>query len=167
MNRFSFSKNSFNLKIDPMTTLKKGDKAPQFSGVDQDGTSHKLADYYGKKLVVFFYPKANTPGCTAEACDLRDNFELFQSNNYAILGVSADSQKDQGKFKNKFEFPFPLLADEDKSVIQAFGVWGPKKFMGREYDGIHRTTFIIDENGLIDEVISDVKTKEHASQILK
>jgi thioredoxin-dependent peroxiredoxin len=167
MNRFSFSKNSFNLKTDPMTTLKKGDKAPKFSGVDQDGTSHKLADYYGKKLVVFFYPKANTPGCTAEACDLRDNFELFQSNNYAILGVSADSQKDQGKFKNKFEFPFPLLADEDKSVIQAFGVWGPKKFMGREYDGIHRTTFIIDENGLIDEVISDVKTKEHASQILK
>jgi len=150
-----------------MKKLKKGDKAPQFAGVDQDGTTHKLADYSGKKLVVFFYPKANTPGCTAEACDLRDNFERFQAHNYAILGVSADSQKDQAKFKNKFEFPFPLLADEDRSVIQAFGVWGPKKFMGKEYDGIHRTTFIIDENGLIDEVISDVKTKEHASQILK
>jgi peroxiredoxin Q/BCP len=150
-----------------MTTLKKGDQAPKFSGEDQDGTTHKLSDYTGKKLVVFFYPKANTPGCTAEACDLRDNFERFKTNNYAIIGVSADSQKDQAKFKNKFEFPFPLLADEDKSVIQAFGVWGPKKFMGKEYDGIHRTTFIIDENGLIEEVISDVKTKEHANQILK
>ncbi len=150
-----------------MTTLKKGDKAPQFSGVDQDGAIHKLADYSGKKLVVFFYPKANTPGCTTEACDLRDNFDRFQAHNYAILGVSADSQKDQAKFKNKFEFPFPLLADEDKSVIQAFAVWGPKKFMGKEYDGIHRSTFIIDENGLIDEVILDVKTKEHANQILK
>ena len=150
-----------------MTTLKKGDQAPSFSGLDQGGTSHSLSDYSGKKLVVFFYPKANTPGCTAEACDLRDNFDRFQTNNYAILGVSADSQKDQGKFKNKFEFPFPLLADEDKSVIQAFGVWGPKKFMGKEYDGIHRTTFIVDENGLIEEVISDVKTKDHTNQILK
>ena len=150
-----------------MITLKKGDKAPSFSGKDQDGNIHTLTDYKGKKLVVFFYPKANTPGCTAEACDLRDNFERFKINNYALLGVSADNAKAQANFKNKFEFPFPLLADEDKSVIQAFGVWGPKKFMGKEYDGIHRTTFIIDENGLIDEVISDVKTKEHASQILR
>ncbi|MES2544762.1 MAG: thioredoxin-dependent thiol peroxidase [Bacteroidota bacterium] len=149
-----------------MITLKKGDKAPSFSGVDQDGNSHSLADYTGKKLVVFFYPKANTPGCTTEACDLRDNFERFQSNNYALLGVSADSQKAQGKFRDKFSFPFPLLADEDKSVIEAFGVWGPKKFMGREYDGINRTTFVIDEKGFIEEVISDVKTKNHASQIL-
>jgi len=150
-----------------MTTLQKGDKAPSFSGTDQDGKTHKLADYAGKKLVVFFYPKASTPGCTAEACDLRDNFERFKANNYELLGVSADSQKAQGKFKDKYEFPFPLLADEDKSVINAFGVWGPKKFMGREYDGIHRTTFVIDENGIIDEVISQVKTKEHAAQILK
>ena len=150
-----------------MTTLQKGDKAPNFSGTDQDGTTHKLKDYAGKKLVVFFYPKASTPGCTAEACDLRDNFERFKANNYELLGVSADSQKAQGKFRDKYEFPFPLLADEDKSVINAFGVWGPKKFMGREYDGIHRTTFVIDENGIIDEVISQVKTKEHASQILK
>lgn len=149
-----------------MTTLKKGDHAPDFSGVDQDGKLHSLADYSGKKLVVFFYPKANTPGCTAEACDLRDNFERFQANNYALLGVSADSQKAQGKFKDKFSFPFPLLADEDKKVIEAFGVWGPKKFMGREYDGIHRTTFVIDEKGIIEEVISDVKTKAHAAQIL-
>ncbi|PIF59668.1 thioredoxin-dependent thiol peroxidase [Flavobacterium sp. 2] len=150
-----------------MTTLKAGDKAPSFSGIDQDGKSHKLADYAGKKLVVFFYPKASTPGCTAEACDLRDNFERFKANNYELLGVSADSQKAQLKFKDKYEFPFPLLADEDKSVINAFGVWGPKKFMGREYDGIHRTTFVINEQGIIEEVIEKVKTKEHAAQILK
>ena len=150
-----------------MTTLKAGDKAPNFSGVDQEGKKHKLADYAGKKLVVFFYPKASTPGCTAEACDLRDNFERFKANNYELLGVSADSQKAQLKFKDKYEFPFPLIADEDKSVINAFGVWGPKKFMGKEYDGIHRTTFVIDEKGIIDEVIEKVKTKEHTSQILK
>ena len=150
-----------------MITLKKGDKAPSFSGKDQDGNNHTLTDYKGKKLVVFFYPKANTPGCTAEACDLRDNFERFNINNYALLGVSADNAKAQANFKNKFEFPFPLLADEDKSVIQAFGVWGPKKFMGKVYDGIHRTTFVINEEGFIDEVITEVKTKDHASQILK
>lgn len=150
-----------------MTTLKKGDKAPDFSGFDQDNKFHQLEDYRGQKLVVFFYPKANTPGCTAEACDLRDNFERFKANNYALLGVSADSQKAQARFKDKFKFPFPLLADEDKSVIDAFGVWGPKKFMGRTYDGIHRVTFVINENGIIEEVITDVKTKNHASQILK
>lgn len=150
-----------------MITLQKGDQAPSFSGVDQDGKTHQLADYAGKKLVVFFYPKANTPGCTAEACDLRDNYARFEAQNYALLGVSADSAKAQTKFKDKYEFPFPLLADEDKSVIQAFGVWGPKKFMGKEYDGIHRTTFVIDEKGIIEEVITDVKTKVHASQILK
>ncbi|RXR23382.1 thioredoxin-dependent thiol peroxidase [Flavobacterium stagni] len=150
-----------------MTTLQKGDKAPNFSGKDQDGTTHTLADYAGKKLVVFFYPKANTPGCTAEACDLRDNYARFEAQNYALLGVSADSAKAQSSFKNKYEFPFPLLADEDKSVIQAFGVWGPKKFMGREYDGIHRTTFVINEEGIIEEVITDVKTKAHAAQILR
>ncbi|MEM0578166.1 thioredoxin-dependent thiol peroxidase [Flavobacterium polysaccharolyticum] len=150
-----------------MTTLQKGDQAPSFSGVDQDGKTHQLADYAGKKLVVFFYPKASTPGCTAEACDLRDNYARFEAQNYALLGVSADSAKAQAKFKDKYEFPFPLLADEDKVVIQAFGVWGPKKFMGKEYDGIHRTTFVIDEKGIIEEVITDVKTKVHASQILK
>ena len=150
-----------------MTTLKVGDKAPNFSGLDQNGTSHKLADYKGKKLVVFFYPKASTPGCTAEACDLRDNYARFQANNYALLGVSADNAKAQMKFVEKYDLPFPLLADEDKSVIQAVGVWGPKKFMGKEYDGINRTTFIIDETGIIEDVISDVKTKAHAAQILK
>lgn len=150
-----------------MTTLQKGDKAPDFSGKDQDGNLHTLDNYKGKKLVVFFYPKANTPGCTAEACDLRDNYHRFEAQNYALLGVSADNAKAQGNFKTKFDFPFPLIADEDLSVIKAFGVWGPKKFMGREYDGIHRTTFVIDEKGIIEEVITEVKTKAHAAQILK
>lgn len=150
-----------------MIILQKGDNAPDFSGFDQDGKFHQMEDYKGKKLVLFFYPRADTPGCTAEACDLRDNYERFITGNYALLGVSADSQKKQAKFKEKFHLPFPLLADEDKEVINAFGVWGPKKFMGRLFDGINRTTFIIDENGIIEEVISDVKTKNHAAQILK
>lgn len=149
-----------------MTTIKAGDQAPKFSGRDQDGNEHTLESYQGKKLVVFFYPKASTPGCTAEACNLRDNWEAFQAQGYAILGVSADSPKRQQNFKNKYELPFPLIADEDKSVIEAFGVWGPKKFMGKEYDGIHRTTFVIDENGKVEEVIKKVKTKAHAEQIL-
>ncbi|HER40588.1 MAG TPA: thioredoxin-dependent thiol peroxidase [Salinimicrobium catena] len=149
-----------------MTTLKVGDKAPDFSAKDQDGNLHSLKDYKGKKLVVFFYPKASTPGCTAEACNLRDNWEKFKAEGYEILGVSADSQKRQQNFKEKYELPFPLLADEDREVIDAFGVWGPKKFMGKEYDGIHRTTFVIDEDGKIFDVISKVKTKDHASQIL-
>lgn len=149
-----------------MTQLKAGDAAPSFSALDQDGNKHELAYYKGKKLVVFFYPKASTPGCTAEACNLRDNWESFQAQGYEILGVSADSAKRQQNFKTKYELPFPLLADEDKQVIEAFGVWGPKKFMGKEYDGIHRTTFIIDEEGKIAEVISKVKTKDHAAQII-
>ncbi|NGZ89090.1 thioredoxin-dependent thiol peroxidase [Psychroflexus maritimus] len=149
-----------------MTTLKAGDQAPNFKAVDQDGKSHTLADYKGKKLVVFFYPKASTPGCTAEACNLRDNWSTFQKEGYEILGVSADSQKRQTNFKNKYELPFPLLADEDKTVIEAFGVWGPKKFMGKEYEGIHRTSFVIDGEGKIQEVIQKVKTKAHAEQIL-
>lgn len=149
-----------------MTQLQSGDRAPNFSGLDQAGKKHQLADYNGKKLVVFFYPKASTPGCTAEACNLRDNWGSFQAQGYEILGVSADSAKRQESFRTKYELPFPLLADEDRSVIQAFGVWGLKKFMGKEYDGIHRTTFIIDEEGLIEEVITKVKTKEHAAQIL-
>lgn len=149
-----------------MTTLQAGDKAPIFSAKDQEGKLHNSVDYRGRKLVVFFYPKASTPGCTAEACNFRDNWEKFQKEGYEILGVSADSPKRQQNFKNKYELPFPLLADEDKEVINAFGVWGPKKFMGKSYEGIHRTTFIIDENGLLENVIGKVKTKEHADQIL-
>lgn len=150
-----------------MKTLKKGDKVPNFTSKDQDGNSVSLNDYKGKKLVVFFYPKANTPGCTAEACDLRDHYKELQNQGYALLGVSADSEKSQKSFSEKFNFPFPLLADESKTVIDTFGVWGPKKFMGKEYDGIHRMTFIVDENGVVERVIDKVKTKEHAAQILE
>lgn len=148
-----------------MTTLKKGGKAPNFSAMDQDGKMHNSVDYRGKKLVVFFYPKASTPGCTAEACNLRDNWDRFQKEGYEILGVSADSAKRQQNFQTKQQLPFPLLADENKEVINAFGVWGPKKFMGKKYDGIHRTTFVIDEEGTIENVIEKVKTKDHAAQI--
>jgi peroxiredoxin Q/BCP len=150
-----------------MTSLKIGDKAPDFQAKDQDGNIISLSDYKGKKLVLFFYPKASTPGCTVEACNLRDNYERFQSSGYEILGVSADSEKRQSNFRNNYDFPYPLLADEGKTVINAFGVWGPKKFMGREFDGIYRTTFVIDEHGVIEDVITKVKTKEHTSQILK
>ena len=149
-----------------MIKLKIGDKAPNFLALDQDGTKHELSDYKGKKLVLFFYPKANTPGCTAEACNLRDNYEKFVEKNYAILGVSADSSNSQSNFKNKYNFPFPLLADIDKKVIENYGVWGPKKFMGRTYDGINRMTFIINEKGDIEDIITKVETKNHTSQIL-
>ena len=149
-----------------MKALEAGDKAPDFTAEDQDGNTISLKDYKGKKLVLFFYPKASTPGCTAEACNLRDNWKSFQAKGYEILGVSADSKKRQQNFKEKYELPYPLLADEEKEVINAYGVWGPKKFMGKEYDGINRTTFVIDEKGNIEEVIGKVKTKDHAAQIL-
>jgi peroxiredoxin Q/BCP len=150
-----------------MTHLKVGDNAPNFSALDQDGNTITLSDYKGKKIVVFFYPKASTPGCTAEACNLNDNYDRFKAQGYEILGVSADSAKRQANFKTKYGFQYPLLADEDKAVIEAFGVWGPKKFMGKEYDGIHRTTFIIDEDGVLEAVITKVKTKAHTDQILE
>tara|TARA_B100000768_G_scaffold90300_1_gene84679 strand:+ start:71 stop:523 length:453 start_codon:yes stop_codon:yes gene_type:complete len=150
-----------------MNTLQIGDTAPNFKSVDQAGNSISLADYKGKKLVLFFYPKASTPGCTVEACNLSDNYSRFTALGYDVLGVSADSAKRQSNFKEKHGFPYPLLADEDKSVINAFGVWGPKKFMGKEYNGIHRTTFVIDADGLIEDIIFKVKTKQHTSQILK
>jgi peroxiredoxin Q/BCP len=149
-----------------MTTLQAGDKAPNFEATNQDGKLVSLADFTGKKLVLFFYPKASTPGCTVEACNLRDNYNRFTKQGYAILGVSADSAKKQLNFKNKYDFPYDLLADENRNVIESYGVWGPKKFMGKTYDGIHRTTFVINENGVIISVISKVKTKEHSSQIL-
>lgn len=149
-----------------MNTLKVGDKVPDFTAKDQDGNAISLSDFAGKKLIVFFYPKASTPGCTAEACNLRDNYAALHSHGFELLGVSADSEKRQTNFRNKYEFPFPLLADEDHTVINTFGVWGPKKFMGREYDGIHRKTFVIDEKGVVLKVIDKVKTKDHAAQLL-
>jgi len=150
-----------------MTNLKKGDTAPVFEGTDQNGKTVKLTDFRGKKVVLFFYPKASTPGCTMEAKNLRDNYQRFVENGYEVIGVSADSVKRQLNFATKNELPYALIADEDKKIINAYGVWGPKKFMGREYDGIHRTTFIIDENGKIEDIIEKVKTKEHTAQILK
>lgn len=149
-----------------MTTLKVGDKAPDFSVNDQDGNVISLSDYKNKKLVLFFYPKASTPGCTVESCNLRDNYERFKALGYEILGVSADSMKRQSNFRNKYKFQYPLLADVDKEVINAYRVWGPKKFMGRTYDGIHRITFVINENGEIEDIITKVKTKVHTAQIL-
>ena len=149
-----------------MTTLQVGDNAPDFSVQDQDGKIHQLKDYKGKKLVVFFYPKASTPGCTAEACNLRDNWETFQKEGYDILGVSADTPKRQQNFKNKHELPFPLLADEEKEVINAFGVWGPKKFMGKEYEGIHRISFLVGQDGKIKHVFDKFKTKDHHQVVL-
>ncbi len=149
-----------------MNTLKVGDKVPNFTTTDQDGNQVSLSDFTGKKLIVFFYPKASTPGCTAEACNLRDNHKELQDQGYTLLGVSADSEKRQKNFATKYEFPFQLLADEDHSVINAFGVWGLKKFMGKEYDGIHRKTFKVDEQGIVTEVIDKVKTKDHAAQLL-
>lgn len=146
--------------------LKVGDQVPEFLSKDQDETIIKLSDYQGKKLIVFFYPRANTPGCTAEACNLRDNYNELKSAGYELLGVSADTVKKQSNFKAKYELPFPLLADEDHTVINTFGVWGPKKFMGKEFEGIIRTTFVLNEEGVVEKVIEKVKTKDHAAQIL-
>ena len=150
-----------------MATLKEGDIAPSFSLTDNEGKFHSLNDYSGKKLIIFFYPRANTPGCTAEACNLRDYFNDLKDKGYSILGVSADSEKSQQSFSKKYNFPFPLLADIEKVMINAYGVWGPKKFRGKEYDGIIRKTFLVDEKGIITRIIDKVKTKDHAAQILE
>ena len=150
-----------------MTNLKVGDKAPLFNGRDENGNSIKLSDYAGKRLIMYFYPKDMTPGCTTQSCNLRDNYEALLAKGFEIIGVSADDEKRHVKFIDKHELPFHLLADVEKEVINAYQVWGPKKFMGREYDGIHRTTFVIDGNGIIEAVFKKVKTKAHAEQILE
>ena len=149
-----------------MKHLKIGDKAPDFKSVDQNGNSIQLADFGGSKLVLFFYPKASTPGCTLEAQNLRDHYQDFLDKNYKVVGVSADAVAKQKNFCDKNQLPFPLIADVSKEVIQAYGVWGPKKFMGKEFDGIHRTTFIINADGMIESIIEKVETKNHAYQIL-
>jgi len=149
------------------TGLKAGDKAPDFKGKDENGKLVSLKSFAGKKLVLYFYPKDNTPGCTVEACNLRDNYSGLKKKGYSILGVSADEELKHLKFIEKFDLPFSLLADVDLKVIKAYDVWGPKKFMGKTYDGINRTTFVIDEKGKIEKVITDVKTKNHTEQILE
>ena len=149
-----------------MFHLKEGDAAPDFSASNEKGQTVRLADYKGKKLVLYFYPKDDTPGCTAQACSLRDSYGAFQAKGYEILGVSPDSVKKHVKFQEKFNLPFALLSDEDHAVSLVYGVWGEKKFMGRAYMGIHRTTFVIDENGKIERIIAKVDTGNHSEQVM-
>ena len=150
-----------------MKHLKVGDQAPDFSVKDQSGNEIKLSDYEGKRVVIYFYPKDNTPGCTAQACNIRDNYSDLEKEGIVILGVSADSEASHQKFIDKFDLPFALLADVDKKMLNDYGVWGEKKFMGRVYDGIHRTTFIIDESHVIVGIIEKPKTKDHSREILE
>lgn len=147
--------------------LEIGNRMPDFSAADQNGNIVKSADLIGKKTVVYFYPKANTPGCTAEACSLRDNYERFLALGYNVIGISKDSVKAQKNFSDKYALPFPLLADTDALIIKAFGAWGEKKLYGKTYDGILRKTFIFNENGILEEIIDKVNTKNHAEQILE
>ena len=149
-----------------MSKLQIGDKAPSINAIDQNENSINLESYRGKKVVLYFYPKDMTPGCTAQSCNLSDNYTALQKNGYDVLGVSCDSVKRHQKFIAKHDLPFNLISDEDHKVVNDYGVWQLKKFMGREYMGIVRTTFIIDENGLISDIISKVNTKEHTSQII-
>ena len=147
--------------------LNIGDKAPDFKGVDQNENAISLSDFNGHKLILYFYPKDNTPGCTAESCDLRDNYDMWLSKGYKVLGVSPDSAKSHQKFISKYNLPFPLIADEEKIIIKAYGAWGLKKMYGKEYEGLLRTTFVIDEHGVIDQIFTKVKTKAHTKQILE
>ncbi len=150
-----------------MSIPKEGEKAPVFSAKDQDDNTINLEDYEGSKVILYFYPKASTPGCTAESCNLRDNFEALLEKGFKIIGVSADSVKKQQNFKAKNDLPFPLIPDTEKEIINAYGVWGKKKMYGKEFEGIHRMTFIIDEEGKIEHVFTKVKTKAHTEQILE
>ena len=149
-----------------MTTLVAGDKAPDFSAKDQSGNTVSLSDFKGKKVVLYFYPKDDTPGCTKEACNFRDNFALLKKKGYVVLGVSVDSERSHKKFIEKYELPFTLISDTEKQVVAAYGVWGKKKFMGREYMGTARVTFVIDEKGIIEKVIDKVETTDSTAQVL-
>lgn len=146
--------------------LQVGEKAPSFEAKDQDGNIVKLPDFQGKKVVLYFYPKDSTPGCTAQACSLRDNYEALLTKGYVVLGVSADDEKSHKKFVDKYSLPFPLLADPEHHIIEAYHVWAEKSMYGKTYMGIVRTTFIIDENGVIQEIITKIDTKNHAGQLL-
>ena len=147
--------------------LQTGGKAPYFEGPDQDGNIIRLSDFAGRKLVLYFYPKDSTPGCTAEACDLRDNYERFISQGYAVVGVSKDSTTSHQKFIAKYELPFPLISDPGKVILQAYDAWGEKKNYGKVSMGTLRKTYVIDENGIITDIIAKVDTKNHTAQILK
>lgn len=147
-------------------SLSVGDPAPAFTSTDQNGQPISLSDFRGKKIVLYFYPKDNTPGCTAQACSLRDNYEALQSAGYQVLGVSTDSVASHQKFISKYSLPFPLIADTDQQIVEAYGVWQEKSMYGRKFMGIVRTTFVIDENGIIAEIITKVDTKQHAEQLL-
>lgn len=149
-----------------MTHIEVGQQAPEFEAIDQTGKTHNLKMYNGKKLIVYFYPKDNTPACINQACSLRDSYGALLKEGYALLGVSMDSAKSHDRFIAKNNLPFPLIVDEDRKVIDAFDVWGEKKFMGRIYDGIHRTTFVIDETGIVQHIITKPKTKVHGEEIL-
>jgi len=149
-----------------MTHLKIGDQAPDIRSTDQEGHPVLLSNYRGSKVVLYFYPKDNTPGCTAEACNLRDNYQELMGKGYKIIGVSADDEKSHKNFSSKYNLPFPLIPDKDKNVIRDYGVWGKKKLYGKEYEGINRFTFIIDEAGKISHIFTKVDTKNHTLQIL-
>jgi len=149
-----------------MVTLKEGDKAPSFSGTDQNGKKISLTDFKGKKLVLYFYSEAGSPTCTIESCNLRDNYGLLKKNGFEVLGVSPDTQKVQKNFETKYKLPFPLIADTNHDVLEKYGVWDQKKLFGREYMGVLRTTFIIDEKGTIVKIFAKPKNKAHAEEII-
>jgi peroxiredoxin Q/BCP len=148
-----------------MIQLKEGMRAPGFEGIDQNGKNVKLSDFKGKKVVLYFYPKDNTPGCTAEACNLRDNYDSFLKKGFAVIGVSPDNEKSHKGFTSKYSLPFPLIADTSKKILNDYGVWGEKKMYGKTFLGVLRTTFIIDEEGIIEKIITKVDTGGHTKQI--
>ncbi len=150
-----------------MTNLQEGDKAPAFTGKDQRGRRISLSDYKGKKVILYFYPEDDTPTCTVQACNLRDNYSLLKRKGFVVLGVSPDTEKSHQKFENKFDLPFTLIADPDHHIIDAYGVWGEKQLFGHNYMGVHRTTFLIDEKGIIRKIFLRPKSKEHAEEILE
>jgi len=149
-----------------MITLKEGDKAPAFTGKDQDGNKISLSDYKGKKLLLYFYPEADTPTCTIESCNLRDNYGLLKRKGFAVVGVSPDDEKKQKKFELKYKLPFPLIADTNHDILEKYGVWDQKKLFGHEYMGVLRTTFVIDEKGVIRKIFTRPKNKSHAEEII-
>lgn len=149
-----------------MTTLKEGDKAPAFKGIDQNGNTVSLADFKGKKLVIYFYPQDNTPTCTVQACNLRDNYLLLKQHGFEVVGISPDDEKSHKKFETKFQLPFTLIADSKHTIIDKYGVWGEKQLYGRLYMGLHRTTFLVNEKGIIKKIIAKPKSKQHAEEVI-